>query len=347
LFTKGNCRCVTTLESSRFGEDDDVVSTLTRMVRTMCSLVNVRAACLAVVLCSFGKVDGLSRPPTETLFISSHELGFVIRIDLETLASRRLPLDLTSATDLACASDGRIYLSQDGAYGGRRAIISFERDGTNERVEFDFRTAGLTGGPEGLTFGPGGQLFFNTRFSPGPQTGVWKFMPRGDRPTQVLLPFTLFGTGVEFLAHAPFAGHLVAADFAGGRVVRRPPPFESAQTAVDFIIGVNDVNDVAVNSHGNIFLSNPVRGVIRRCGTDGRSCALFSRTLHQVRFIAFDAGGNLYAPTFEGPVLRISPDGVPRPLPGIIVPGGTGVTICPPPRGIGRIRPRLRNAERF
>lgn len=301
----------------------------------MCSWVKLRAACLALALVSLGRVDGVPQPPTGTLYVSSHERGFVVRIDLETLRSERLPPDLPSATDLACGSDGRIYLSQDGAYGGRRAIVSFDRDGTNLRTELDFRTAALSGGPEGLSFGPGRQLFFNTRLAPGPHTGVWKFTPPGGRPTQVLLPFSLFGTGVEFLTHAPLAGHLVAADLSGGRIVRRPPPFESGQPAVDFITGVGHVNDVAVNSRGYIFLSDRVRGVIRRCGTDGSSSALFANTLHQVRFVAFDALDNLYAPTFEGPVLRISPDGIPRPLPGIMIQGGTGVTICPPPRQVG------------
>src|SRR5688500_4988117 len=173
------------------------------------------------------------------LFVASSELGSVTTIDLDTLATRTLPVHVPSAGALTCGRDGRVYVARTGEYGDARAIVSFKADGSDLRTELDFRRLPILGGaPDGLGFGPGRELYFNTTPLGGPHTGVWKFRPPGGPPRQVILPFAVAGADVGFLVRPPFAGHLVAMD-VDGNVVRRPPPFDSARSAVDFVTGLS------------------------------------------------------------------------------------------------------------
>jgi hypothetical protein len=269
--------------------------------------------------------------PTEILFVSSAELGVVTSVNLQTFRSTHLPLQVPSADSLACGSDGRLYLGQSGGLGGGRVIVSFDMDGTGLRNEVDFRSdRRLGGGPLGLAFATNGELFFNTAASAAPQTGVWRVPRSGNTPTRVIPPSSAGGGGpIAFLTHGRYASHLIVGHSGQGTILRRAPPFDSDAHATEFVSGLPPrLFGLAINSRGEISVSDGTTGVITRCASDGAQCKLFAATLFQLRGIAFDRGDTLYGATFEGPVLRVRPNGLPEPVPGILVRGGTAVAIC-------------------
>ena len=123
--------------------------------------------------------------------------GTVTRFDLTTHQPTQIATVNGFAQGLACGPDNRLYVALTGYGSGSppRQIIRLNLDGTGQTVVLDFATTPAlvnSGGPEGLSFGADGSLYFNTLFAEGylQATGVWKLPPGSATPTQVILPFT-------------------------------------------------------------------------------------------------------------------------------------------------------------
>ncbi|WP_433203210.1 hypothetical protein ACQP00_33730 [Dactylosporangium sp. CS-047395] len=86
-----------------------------------------------------------------------------------------------------------------------------------------------------------------------------------------------------------------------------PAPAGAAEvvTAVGTVPGAHDI---AVNSHGTVFVTDPQRRRVMTIGTDGRP-TLFADQIAGPSGLAVDAQDNIYVGTSAGRVLRFAPDG--------------------------------------
>jgi hypothetical protein len=317
------------------------------VMRALCGL----GVLLVLGLSSTG--NSVASPNLGTLFVSSTEGNSVTRINLDTLASQTFT-GFPSAEGIACGTDGRVYLALSGVSGHTpRRIVRFKQDGTGLETVLDFASTPAlanTGAPDGLSFAlikqddgrlvPGGELFFNTRASQGNlHTGVWKLPAVGTTPVQVILPFAGEegnGEATAFLTTGPFAGHLLAADFLNGRILRRAPPFNSSLAADEFITGLFEPSGVAIKPNapdaGQIFVSERSTTNIKGFASDGKLVGphdgFFVQTGLEQRKIGFDDAGNLYVATISGPVLRYTPPSTTQSIIGTVL-DGNGVTVCP------------------
>jgi len=276
----------------------------------------------------------------ETLFVSSSEGGTITRIDLATLSSTTIANVAATPEGLTCGPDGRVYVALSGLVvsgkvpgGGPRGIISFNPDGSDLMAVLDFAATpplDASGGPEGPSFSPEGELFFNTRASHGfPHTGVWKLRAEDAAPAQIILPFTSEnGEATAFLPRDPWAGHLLAAGFHAGLVVRRAPPFDSPQPGIPFVSGLTTPNGLAINSAGDVFVAEDSTGIIKQFSPDGTFLRIFAIAGVGIRKIAFDSADTLYAAgtSAAGPIIRIAPDGAPTAI--THVSGANGMAVC-------------------
>ncbi len=294
---------------------------------------------LSTLLVSTPKVGSeVVARPSGWLFVSSTE-GTITRIDLNTGSSQIIATGLGAVEGLACSVGGRLYAAQTGLI---RRIVSMNLDGSGLSLILSFSSTMelvTSGGPEGLSFGPNGDLFFNTdgaAASGFDHTGVWKLPMGSGALVQVILPFAGPGGKGEqtlVLTQGAFKDHLLAVDYSQHRVVRRAPGFDSAMPAVDFITEqyLMTPNGLAVNSVGEIFVSEESSGTVRRFADSGTLIDEYAQTGHGIGKIAFDALDNLYAPTGAGPVIRVLPD-LDRTLITVgNVPGGSGVAVCKNP----------------
>ena len=293
-----------------------------------------RLVLTAAALATLFAVRPADATPGHTLFIASGIPSEPqVTIDLETLEQGQLAVKLNRAESLACGPDGLLYAGLSGYAGsGVRQIVRFDQDGHGFTTVIDFaETPALekSGGPEGLSFGPGGELYFNTRANSAelPHTGVWRLPAQGGLPVRVMLPFTIQNAeATAFLIAGPYEGHLIAADYANARIVRIAPPFDVPQTALDFIADVEDVNGLAVNSKGEIYAAKELVGIITKFAPDGAPLGEVASTEYCIRKLTMDASDNLYATTVEGPVLRVTPDGALTVVGD--VPEGNGLDVC-------------------
>ncbi len=287
-----------------------------------------------------------------TLYVDASSGGTLTAIDANTLTTIHTISIGVTPEGLTCGPDDGVYVTFSGAFGGPRQIVRFSRDLSSSTVVLDFASTpalASSGGPEGPSFGPTKELFFNTRASQGfPHTGIWKLpeptpppppTPPVAAPVQLILPFAgFFGNG-EGTAFAPsgrpvargrfqgFEHNLLAADSPNGRIVRWTFPFTPPQPAVNFITGLSSPNGIAVNNAGNVFVANNSTGLITSFAPNGTSPSVFASLVNPLK-IAFDAAGNLYAATFSGPVLRITPSKITTTIANI--PGEpNGVAVCP------------------
>jgi len=293
----------------------------------------------AVTISAQETINGL--PCNCTAFVSNPTAGTVTRVSFpmpfhpghSIVTQTVIATGLTSAEGLACGSHRRLHVAQSGVFGGTRQIIRMDQNGANQTVMCDFATSpGLaaSGGPEGLSFGPPSaksqRLFFNTTLSSGfSNTGVWRM---GASPIQVMQPgpSNEVGGATAFLTMGPFAGDLLALDEGDNKVVRVPSPFTAAQPGIDFITSLTGPVGLAVNSAGNVFVSN-TDGTIAQFAPDGTSLGQFVNTgLHNMNIAFNHTGKSFVVATQEGPVVLVLADGTQETIG--TVPGGDGVAIC-------------------
>ena len=278
---------------------------------------------------------------TCTVFVSSSKLGSVTSITFSepytwgsSVIKTVIATGLPSAGSLTCGFDRRLYLAESGTSGGPRQIVRLDQNGENLKVICDFtKWPGLerSGGPPGLSFGPPSstQLFFSTTLARGlSNTGVWSMT---SSPLQVMKPFAPNGSSngggaIAFLTSGPFNGNLLAVDVANNKIVRVSPPFTSAQDGIDFITNLPGPQGLAVNSAGNVLVSNS-DGSIDQFADDGTSLGVFANTGLQNMNITVGIAGNSYlVATQDGPVILILADGTQSTI-GYVA-GGEGTTVC-------------------
>jgi len=196
--------------------------------------------------------------------------------------------------DIVVGPDGKIYICDANNNDIRRIDPS-----TPAVAEIVYTKGDSPGpsGPEGPSFSTTGDLYFNTR-GPSP-TGVWKItsgqlsgtLPA--TPTNVLTTFSTFGEGTTFDA----TDNLLVVDSTGGRVLRSAPPFTSA---TEIITGLNIPVGIAVNSAGDIFVSEFGSNQISHYGSGGGSSlgvyATFTDGTGPL-YSQFDASDHLYVVT--------------------------------------------------
>jgi Ice-binding-like len=270
-----------------------------------------------------------------TVFVSSPSAGTVTKVVFGSAGSTQtvIATGLTSAEGLVCGNDNRLYIAQSGVHGGLRRIVRIDQSGQNMKEVIDFKNfpaLAVSGGPVGLSFEPWtNQLFFDTTQSEGrSNTGAWTMV--NYPPVQVILPFPsnggLNGGGATaFLTTGPYAGNFLAVDVANKKVVRVAPPFTSAQTGIDFITtNLAAPNGLAVNSQGNIFVSN-TDGTIEQFGSDGTFLGQYAATGWRNMNVAF-AGQSLVVSTADGPLMWILPNGAQSTVGSVA--DGDGIAIC-------------------
>jgi sugar lactone lactonase YvrE len=230
--------------------------------------------------------------------------------------------------DIVVGPDGKIYICD----ADQNKIRRMNQDGTGVEVVYDRSlnsnsTTACAGGPcpsgpEGPSFSTKGDLYFNTRGAPATHTGVWKITSAqlsGSlpvTPTNVLTAFSTFGEGTTFGA----TDNLLVVDSSGGRVLQSTPPYTSA-TAI--ITGLNVPAGIAVNSAGDIFVSEFGTKQISHYGSGGGSpigiYATFTDGTGPI-YSQFDASDHLYVVTSN------DTDAGPGKLYRIDTPGGSANT---------------------
>lgn len=290
------------------------------------------AAALGVIAASTTAVAG--GRPHEFLFVACGiEIQCQTRIDLETGDATSLPVTVRGAESLVVGPDSNIYVGLSGYQGGDvRGVVRFDWAGESLESVIDFKKMKAlesSGGPEGLSFGPDGDLYFNTRVSDEPMlptTGLWRWAIPDGPLTHVAGSFgTGNGEGTAFLTAGPFKGHLLAAAYADGTIVRVAPPFDAEQEAITFISGVPDANGIAVDEEGDVYVALEESGDIYRFAPDGALIEVFAHIDYELRKLAFDGEGNLYVTSPEGPIHRVSPDGEVTQIGDVLEGNGVGV----------------------
>jgi len=246
------------------------------------------------------------------LYVGSFSSGNLHQVEIAAGISDLAATGLgQSLEDLVVDSLGVIYI------GGRITGVRRVDSVTGARLS---DIAGNVVGPEGPSIdfygdrdSTQGDLFLNTRLRPGVHTGIWRVQVDSGAVTgeNVVESFSGWGEGTVFLTKGDFAGNLLAVDSTGGRVVRIVPPASAGlygppQT---FIGGLSNPIGIAVNSEGNVFVTE-FRGPIRRFNSAGKSGSIFVDGLGLPFFIEFDADDNLYVvENVSGSVRKYSPGG--------------------------------------
>jgi hypothetical protein len=242
----------------------------------------------------------------ETIFVTSFAGGAIYRVQSLTGQKVQLPPGVASPADLVLDPQGILYV------GGRfQGIKRFDTITNTFLPDVGTNVCG----PEGPSIAPAGDLFVNTQSAPCAHSGVWRVPGRiASLATQAVPPFSSFGGATAFLRVGPFAGHLIAVDETGHRIVRAAPP--SFGVPVDFIVlfpGDIPVGLAVSPIDGDVYVTLPVSTgpnafTILRYGPDGVFKTVFGRI--EAGHLEFDARGHLYvADTFNGRLARFAPNG--------------------------------------
>jgi len=171
---------------------------------------------------------------------------------------REIVRGLDRPADAVCGADGQVYFVD----WSRGKVYRVDRDG---RKVTELATVNR---PEGVTFGPDGNLYVSAN------DGIWRLRGGAGPAEQVASAYSGLeesnprAGGLVFLTHGPFAGDLLAVDSAGNRVVRFPAP--NFDRPVDFITkALDDPIGVAVNSRGEVFVANFNSKKIQHYSTEG------------------------------------------------------------------------------
>jgi sugar lactone lactonase YvrE len=212
--------------------------------------------------------------------------------------------DLQVPDSLTCGSDGRLYVNDVSLRGvqapGTNRLWRVNQDGSGRTIIADWPSNILR--PNGLVFAPNGDLYFGT-FTP--LKGIWRIPGALQTNTQFnlpqeVLPASVFGAVDQaephaFLTTGPFAGDLLIA--AGGKVLRATKP--NFDRVVEFI--PRQAAALAVNSKGDILITDFSNDRIHRYGSDGTRKGIFA-TMTKPNQIAIGPDDTVYVtnPAFRG-----------------------------------------------
>lgn len=235
--------------------------------------------------------------------------------------------------DVVVGPDDKLYVCD--APGDR--IFRMDQNGGNVEVVYD-RSLVQAGpeGPEGPSFGPGDDLYFNTR---GPNhSGIWRIedvaaTPVGPFPAPVQVldeteTGSTFGEGTAWSQ----TGDLLIVDRSNSQVMVSSPPFGSASVFANFSgtpfgIDVDSVGDVfvAVNDTGG--------NRVLRFDDAGNSQGVWASFNNSVNFIEFDAADNLWVVTSDagtganGNLHKVDPNQGIMTITQTALPGGVGLAV--------------------
>jgi sugar lactone lactonase YvrE len=205
---------------------------------------------------------------------------------------------LGTPRSILCGPDGRLYVTdlwaEEGGHEVNR-ILRFNQDGSGRTVVAQWDSDVLR--PEAMVFSPNGDLYFGTgSIEEGKLTqGIWRIPSalqadeQFNPPEQVLPPSAFLAptsdveylvTPFAFLTTGPFQGDLLISDAPRtsgtpeGRVLRAlHPDFTSVE---EFIPAFKDPRGkpflpagLAINSQGDVFVTDFANGKILRYGPDG------------------------------------------------------------------------------
>jgi len=258
---------------------------------------------LALVAVSSSAVTvgaGLQPPPGKgTVYVTKVAPapdGAILKVmDLALGITNPIISGLNLPFDVLCGPDGRFYVTEVWAREGIRTIsriVRFNQDGSGRTVLAQWPSSELR--PIGLVFAPNGDLYFGTTsIAEGRRhKGIWRIRGalQADQqfnPPEQVLPLESFTrtpsrydsvTPQVFLSSGPFQGDLLLADSPsftgdpGGHVLRAPKP--EFNTVVEFIPQHDNPNPfqpkgLAVNSQGDVFVSDTANDKVLRYGSDG------------------------------------------------------------------------------
>jgi hypothetical protein len=203
---------------------------------------------------------------------------------------------LGSPPTVLCGSDGRLYITESVQERNRwlRRILRFNQDGSGRTVVGQWPSTELNVG--GLVFASNGDLYFGTSSTQeaGPTQGIWRIPgalqadQQFNSPQRVVSPENLpvlenwtSARPYAFLIAGPFQGDLLItvspnwSGTPGGQVLRAPQP--DFNTAVEFVPAFDDTETgqpflppgLAVNSQGDVFVTDFTNGKVLRYGSDG------------------------------------------------------------------------------
>lgn len=222
------------------------------------------------------------------VYVTSFSQGRIYKVDKKSGAKISVASGFTLPEDMTVDENGILYI------GG--VFVGVKRVDTNENSMLSDVGVNVCG-PEGPTLDEAGHLFVNTRLSPCAHSGIW-VVSGGVAVTgvQVVRSFSDWGEGMVFLRSGSFAGHLIASDSAGGRIVRIPPTDfgNLLEDPGDFIVGLCVPVGLAVNDGGDVFITDHCLNEIRQYGENGTFKGTFASGLSGPLFLEFDENGNLY-----------------------------------------------------
>jgi len=240
------------------------------------------------------------------LFYSDFGLGTITRMNLDGSGATVIVTGLTAPEDGGCRGDGTLYFADNfsgGGTGGR--IVSFDRTGGGLTTVYDGSTSPVPSlRPEGVSFGPSGDLFFNTRGNPAADGAVWRIPGASGTPVPATAIYTGFGEGTAFRAN----GNLLAVGRAEGQVVEFSPPFSSTNAGTVFASGLAFPFGIAINSSGGVFVADGGTGNIEAFSSTGTPLGTFASGFLGPYFMEFDLADNLYV-SDAGSIEKFAPGG--------------------------------------
>ncbi len=223
--------------------------------------------------------------------------GAIVKIlDLQLGLFTDVVAGLNDPSIVLCGPDGRLYVvdyAPDYAYS---RIQRFNSDGSRRTLVFqrvDLR-------PDALVFAPNGDLYFGTFSTGAGSRGVWRIPGalQSDRkfqvPQQVLRPTGEVFDAIDptvFLTTGPFQGDLLIVESPNestmprGQVLRAVAPgFTSTK---EFILAHKDLETgypflpvmAAINSQGDVFVTDFTNNKILRYGPDGAFKGVFAKVV--------------------------------------------------------------------
>jgi hypothetical protein len=272
---------------------------------------------IVVLSCGAGICDALASGPQ--LFVTDPLGNQILSVDGTTGLSSILFTGNAAFRPQAIVygPDGKLYVSVPES----NQILRLDANGTNFETVYS-AAAGQPTAPQGLHFNGGMDLYFTTQGNSG--TGVWKIanvgaIPSGGpfpAPVNVISLANVSTAGVAF----GMTGNLLFVDQTGKRIMQALPPYTSAAALITS--GLSSPVAVAVNSAGNIFVTDQGTISILRFGADGSAMGTYvnlgSNALQFNSFpiyMGFDLSDTLYLVTVEqlpfstAAVWRVKPPG--------------------------------------
>lgn len=267
--------------------------------------------------------------------MKSAPLGAVVRFERSLLMFPPVVTGLNYPRIVVCGPDGKLYVTE-----GER-ILRFNQDDSERTVVMD--KAGLW--PDSIVFAPNGDLYFGTismRHRESSQ-GVWRIQgvigaDQFPDPEQVLPPSLFLPPTSDtyynvrpyaFLTTGPFEGDLLIIDgpnthdLPGGQVLRAVAPDYSS--VIVFIPPQLDPQtqkpflpfSLALNSEGDVFVTDFTNGKVLRFGPDGTPQGTFAKIgVAYANQIAISSSNTAYVTNYvvhgssnEGGLAIIKPDG--------------------------------------